>query len=170
MAIFERRIEVGVEDEGTDLRVTGRLRDTRLGEELHGMDVEMLVSAYEGEIKEIHGEMPWLPMEECAAGLEALREVLGMKIRPGFTDAVKGTVGSVRGCTHLAALVMTMANTTVQGMGAFLRKNLDKEGHDELIAKHAEQLGLLDSCVCWAEDGPIIRRWREEQERKARGG
>lgn len=167
MAIFTRRIEVDVEEEGTDLRVSGRLRDTRLGEELHGMDVRMLVSAYEGEIKEISGDMPRLPMEECIQGLQALSEVLGMKIRPGFTDAVKSTIGSQRGCTHMAALVMNMANATVQGMGAYLRKNFDQEGHDELIVENAKQLGLLNSCVCWSEDGPIVRRWREMQEKKA---
>lgn len=159
--MFTRRIEVDVEEEGKDLRVKGRLRDTRLGEDLHGIDVEMLVSAYEGEIKEISGAMPRWPMEECRQGLQALDEVLGARIRPGFTDTVKRTIGSKKGCTHLAALVMNMANTSVQGMGAFLRKNYQEDGHDRMIVESAEQLGLIDSCVSWGEDGPIIRRWRQ---------
>lgn len=163
MAIFTRRIEVDVLEEGTDLRIKGRLRDTRLGEDLHGIDVEMLVSAQEGEIKEISGEMPRWPMEECKRGLQSLDRVPGMRIRPGFSDAVKRTIGSEKGCTHMAALVMNMANASVQGMGALLRKNFDQEGHDAMIVENAKQLGLIGSCVCWGEDGPIVKRWRDMQ-------
>ena len=161
MPIFSRRIDVDVEEEGNNLRVTGRLRDTRLGEELHGIDVEMLVSALDGEIKEIRGEMPRWPMQECRQGIQALEEIVGAKIKPGFTESVRQTVGSSRGCTHLSALVMNMANTTVQGIGAYYRKNFEQEGHDVMVVEKAEELGLIDSCVSWGQDGPILRRWRE---------
>jgi hypothetical protein len=162
--IFTRRIEVDVEEEGQDLRVSGRLRDTRLDEDLHGIDVEMLVSVRDGEIKEISGDMPQWPMEECRQGIQALQDIAGEKIKPGFTETVRQTVGSRRGCTHLAALVMNMANTTVQGIGAYLRKHFEQDGHDRMVVDMATELGLIDSCVSWGEDGPIIRRWRELNE------
>ena len=145
------------------VRVEGRLRDVRLGETLHGMDVEMRVTVFDGVIKEITGAMPFPPLEECPEGLESLKELLGARIEPGFSDFVRSTVGSNRGCTHLAALAMNMGNVSVQGRGAYMRKHIpDKDARDKAMEASAKQLGLIDSCVAWREDGPIVRRWREE--------
>jgi hypothetical protein len=161
--LFSRNIEVDIFDEGTFIRLEGRLRDTRLSEPLHGMDVTMRVSVFDGVITEIEGSMPHWPLQECLAGLDSLSELLGAKILPGFSDLVKSTVGSNRGCTHLAALVMNMGNASVQGRGAYLRKHMpENEMRDKAMAQSAEQFGLIDSCVAWREDGPIVRRWREE--------
>lgn len=164
MALFSRHIEVEVDDEDGDLRLIGRLDDTRMGEPLHGVEVKMRVSVWEGEIKEISGSMPVVPLEECRGGLEALDQLLGVNIKPGFSDLVRRTVGSNIGCTHLAALLMNMGNTSVQGRATYARKHApDEEAVREVLEKNAVELGLVDSCVCWAEDGPIIRRWRESK-------
>lgn len=161
--IFKREISVETYDEGELLRLKGTLRDRRLGEPLHGLDVEMLVTVWEGEIRQVTGSMPGWPLEECLAGLDSLQELLGARIEPGFSEFVKRTVGSKRGCTHLAALVMNMGNVCIQGRGAYLRKHVpENSARDETMAKFAVDLGLLDSCVAWREDGPIVRRWREE--------
>lgn len=162
-SIFTREIKVESFEEGQELRLKGTLSDTRLGEPLHGLEVEMIVSVWEGRIKEITGAFPTWPMEECRNGIESLAELVGARVKPGFSDLVKSTVGSNRGCTHLAALVMNMGNVCVQGRGAYLRKHVpDSAARDRAMAKQAKELGLLDSCVAWREDGPIVRRWREE--------
>ncbi len=161
--IFTRSIEVEAIDEGEHLRLKGRLLDKRLGEPLHGLEIDMLISVWEGEIKEIAGSMPRWPMEECKQGIESLTELVGARIKPGFSEFVKNTVGSIRGCSHLAALVMNMGNVCVQGRGAYLRKHVpDNAARDKAMAGQAKELGLLDSCVAWREDGPIVRRWRQE--------
>lgn len=161
MALFKRRIEIEAEEEGGGLRMKGALRDERLGEELHAIEAEMLVSVWDGEIKEISGSMPAIPRPECREGLASLDELPGVKIRPGFTDTVKNTVGSNRGCTHLACLIMNMGNVSVQGRGAFMRKYLtEREDLDSAMETSAQDLGLIDSCVCWREDGPILKAIR----------
>jgi hypothetical protein len=107
--------------------------------------------------------MPTRPLEECKQGLESLNDLVGTRIVPGFSDLVKNTVGSNRGCSHLAALVMNMGNVCIQGRGAYLRKHVpENEVRDRAMAQSAQELGLIDSCVSWREDGPIIRRWRQE--------
>jgi hypothetical protein len=149
-------------EEGEFLRMTGTLLDRRLGEPLHGLQVEMKIRIWDGEIMEVSGSMPHHPLEECPPGLESLNELVGLRIMPGFSELVKSSVGSNRGCTHLAALVMNMGNVSVQGRGAYLRKHLPEAEANEAMAQRAQDLGIIDSCVCWAEDGPIIRRWRAE--------
>lgn len=161
--LFNRSIDIEVLEEGQDIRLNGTLSDRRLGEGLHRLEISMLVSLLEGEIMEISGSMAEVPMEECGQGLAVLDEVLGEKIRPGFTEMVKNTVGSKRGCTHLASLLINMGNASVQGRGAFIRKHFpDQETNLYAMRQVAGELGLLDSCVCWTEDGPILRRWRSE--------
>ncbi|MBU4175402.1 MAG: DUF2889 domain-containing protein [Actinobacteria bacterium] len=162
MTLFERSIDIEVGEEDENIRVRGALADGRLGEGLHRLEVEMLVSVIHGEILEISGSMPEVPMEECAEGLRVLDEVLGEKITPGFTDLVRRTVGSNKGCTHLASLLVNMGNVSVQGRGAFVRKHFPDEESSMAALRHAAgDLDLLDSCVCWGEDGPILGRRQE---------
>ncbi len=161
--IFNRKIDVEAFDEGELLRLRGTLADRRLGEPLHGLEVEMLVTVWDGEIKQITGSMPRWPLEECKRGLESLQELVGARVEPGFSEFVRQTVGSNRGCSHLAALVMNIGNVCIQGRGAYLRKHVPENAErDRTMARFAQDLGLLDSCVAWREDGPIVRRWREE--------
>ncbi len=123
----------------------------------------MMVRTWNAEITEISGSMPQQPLEECLLGLESLSELIGSRIVPGFSEFVRSSVGSSRGCTHLAALIMNMGNVSVQGRGAYLRKHIpETEARDRALAQGAQELGLIDSCVSWREDGPIVRRWLEE--------
>ena len=162
MALFSRRIEVTVEEEGMNLRLSGKLDDTRLGQALHRIEVEMLVSAREGKILEIGGSMPVGPMEVCPEGFAPLQELVGLEIKPGFSDTVRNTVGSNRGCSHLSALVMNMGNVSVQGRGAFLRKHLpDDSARATAMVESAKRLKLVDSCVAWRLDGPLMQRYRQ---------
>jgi hypothetical protein len=164
MDLFNRSIEIAVAEEGENIRISGRLLDKRLGEDLHGIEAEMLVSFLDGEILEIRAAMPAFPMEECKEGLQSVRELRGLQIKPGFTDMVKNTVGSSRGCTHLSSLVMNMANVSVQGRGAFIRRRFPDEAERMFAMERTTmELGLIDSCVCWGEDGPIISRWRQQK-------
>jgi hypothetical protein len=163
---FKRSIEVRVdEEEGGLLRLHGKLRDRRLDEDLHGFDVMMLVNVWDGEILEIEGAMPARPLEECVEGLKTLQGLKGAKILPGFSDFVKQTVGSNRGCVHLASLIMNMGNTSVQGRGAYVRKNFeDLDVRANTMKSYSEQLGMIDSCICWREDGPLVRMWKQQND------
>lgn len=165
MDYFKRSVEVEVEEEPEGmLRLHGKLYDRRLGDDLHHIEVVMLINVLDGEILEIEGRMPRRPMEECVEGLKALEGLIGAKILPGFSDFVKSTVGSNRGCVHLASLVMNMGNVSVQGRGAFVRKNFaDMDLRTNTMRAYSEQLGMIDSCVCWREDGPLVRMWKSDQ-------
>lgn len=142
----------------------GRLCDKRFGEDLHVIEAEIRITVLDGLITGITAAMPAVPLEECREALSAVEGLRGETIKPGFSERVKDVVGSGRGCTHLASLIMNMGNVSVQGRAAFVRKNFTEAQASQRLAENAEQLGLLDSCVCWREDGPVVRRWREQQE------
>lgn len=165
MGLFKRDISVDVTEEGNNIRLVGVLEDRRMGNPLHGIRVEMVVQAWDGEIVEIDGTMPTHPMEECLPGLASLERLLGQKIVPGFSDLVKQTVGSNIGCTHLASLVMNMGNVSVLGRYSFMREHVTEESQRAAVMlETADSLNLLNSCVCWHEDGPLVKRWRAEHQ------
>ncbi len=162
MSLFKRSIEIEVEEAGnSDIIIKGKLSDHRSSEILHKIEAEMVVSVFDGKIKEIRGSMPVIPMEECRTGIRPLARLMGAEIKPGFTETVRKTVGSSDGCTHLASLITNMGNVSVQGRGAYVRKHYPSlypgsEGTNKIIEIGIKQLGLLNSCVCWRKDGPIM--------------
>jgi len=160
---FKRYIEISVIDDGDRLRIKGSLKDCRFGDTLHEIDAFIIINPWDGEIKEINGHMKTLPLEECVKGLETLKELVGVSIKPGFTDIVKNTVGSSRGCTHLATLVTNMGNVSVQGRSAYSRMKItDENTRLNIIRSNVKNLGLINSCVSWREDGPIVRKLRRQ--------
>ena len=163
MSLFDRKITVDIVEEGDRLRMHGSLQDTRSGVALHHIEVDMLMSVWSGEIEEISGAMPNHPLEECVEALASLQELLGQRIVPGFSEIVKNKVGRATGCTHMASLIMNMGNASVQGRGAYLRTHMTGQQESEAMKSYADDLHLLDSCVCWREDGPLMTRWRNEQ-------
>ncbi len=165
--LFRRSMEVKVEEgeEGTIL-LRGHLHDHREGQPLHVLETELLVRVADGVILKAEARMPGAPMPECREALAVVGELAGKAILPGFSEMVRGVVGSSRGCTHLANLVINMGHVSVQGRAAFVRRHFDEDMAQEQLAEHAMQLGLVNSCVCWREDGPVMRRWRERQSGK----
>ncbi len=167
MSLFKRSIEIEVEETGdSDLLVKGKLKDIREGETLHEIEAEMVVSVFDGKIKDIIGAMPTIPLKECHLGLKSIEQLNGATIKPGFTEMVRQAVGSSAGCTHLASLVVNMGNVSVQGRGAYMRKHFPEYSiENEAVRKVMEigmrELGLFNSCVCWTEDGPILSRLRK---------
>jgi len=167
VTLFRRNIEVEVEElEGGSIKLRGHLLDLRSGDKLHELRASMRVRVADGMILRVEAEMPVVPLPECREALPVVEELEGKAIRPGFSDLVRGVVGSSRGCTHLANLLMNMGNVSVQGRAAFVRRHFDEELAQEQLAEHAVQLGLINSCVCWREDGPVVRRWRERREKR----
>lgn len=141
--------------------IVASLRDHRLDEPLHYIDVEAEVGIADGTVHAIRGEMPHIPHEDCRLALKRLELLLGERIVPGFSDLVRGVVGSSEGCTHLSVLVMNLGNVSVQGRAAYARSLLGEEEARRMIALQAAELGLPGSCVTWREDGPIMRRIKD---------
>ena len=105
-------------EEGSIL-IAASLRDHRLGKPIHYMEVEAEVGVADGTILAIRGEMPHIPHEDCRMALSRLDLLVGERIVPGFSDLVRGVVGSGEGCTHLSVLVMNLGNVSVQGRAAY---------------------------------------------------
>ncbi len=165
MPIFVRNVNVEALEEGPNLRLQGRLEDRRAGEFLHVMEVDMLFALADATILDIRGSMPQVPLPDCRLALETLEQLVGERMVPGFSDFVRTTIGGPQGCSHLAALITNMGNTSVQGRGAVVRKLAPTdEIAIEIYRSQASQLNLAGSCISWREGGPLASRFKRSEE------
>lgn len=162
--IFHRRIEFDIgEDEEGRVFLTGTLQDTRLGQPVHHMSVRAAVDLVDGRIQLLEGEMLHVPHQDCRHALRTLQRLVGVEIKPGFTQLVRDVVGSPEGCSHLAVLVTNLGHVSVQGRGALLVHRFGGgEKAVRMMREQAIRLGIMGSCYTWREDGPLMKRMREE--------
>jgi hypothetical protein len=172
--LHSRRIEIGTyEYDESAVLVEGRLTDNRFAETyyftggvrppgiVHDMIIRMVVRGPAPIIEAIEVEMPGIPREECMETRQSLAPIAGMKISPGFTERVKAEVGGAKGCTHLVALLLTMAPAALQGAWvAMARQPVDLK----VFGGAALQI-LENTCQVWRSDGPLMKELKERIEK-----
>lgn len=75
------------------------------------------------------------------------RKLIGLAIRPGFTNQVRTRLGGIHGCTHITELVSTLATTAFQTIAG--------QGLQSPRAKPFQ----LDRCHALRTDGPAVARF-----------
>jgi len=95
------------------------------------------------------------------------KKLIGLRVGPGFTRAVRQRLGGTHGCTHLVELLGPVATTAFQTAGS-------KKANDLQLA-HRIKIGkppkprdpnqpqrkpyMVDNCYAWASDGEVTKRW-----------
>ncbi len=170
--IHGRQVQITTyEYEKDSVVVEGRLTDNRYmktyyfssGESrppgiVHDLVIRMVVKGPKLVIDDIDVDMDTVPREDCRQVLNTLKQVIGMEIRGGFTQKVKGKVGGAKGCTHLVALLLAMAPAAVQGSWSAIAQ------HPVDPAKYSgAALSFLENtCWVWRADGELMKETREK--------
>ncbi len=84
---------------------------------------------------------------ECNRIAPDYRKLIGLAIRPGFTNHVRNRLGGINGCTHMTELVSSLATTafqTIAGQG---------------LQPPASKPFQLDRCHALRSDGPAVARF-----------
>lgn len=97
--------------------VTGR--DIEAGQPIHRMRMRLTIDR-ERRIVDAQAFSEAHPYRECEAVESAYAQLIGLRIEPGFTQAVKRLFRGEAGCTHLTELLPTMATTAFQVLWADL--------------------------------------------------
>jgi len=132
---------------------TGEKRDPGV---IHKMIIHLLVDKTTLEIEDLRIKMPIVPHEDCLEAVNSLESVKGLRIARGFTAKLKDLAGSGKGCSHLVALLTSMASSTVQGYGAYHEQALPN-------SKWAMNNAPVDACWTWRTEGPLIKLIKEKQ-------
>jgi hypothetical protein len=98
-------------------------------------------------IRAVEASSDFTPYAICPAAAANFTRLAGLRIGPGFTRAVKERVGGTAGCTHLREMLAQLATVAFQTIGG------RNDGGNR---------ALIDTCLAWAADGPVVRRhWPE---------
>jgi hypothetical protein len=175
--VHTRKMEIQTLDLGDhQILVEGRLADTRVSQSppgepekgpnlVHHLIARLWVQGPDLTIAAAEADMPTIPRGICPQALPATQKLVGLKIRTGFTQKVKGLIGDVKGCSHLTNLFLTMGPVAVQGYFAAYGRPSGARPPD-----HPAFSRVIDSCHVWRKDGSYVRSlaaaWEKENKRR----
>lgn len=128
-----------------DFQVASGLR--KAGEPVHSMWLRITVdrALHIVDAEAASDAMPYVGY--CDAIAPDYRKLVGLAIRPGFTNRVRQLLGGTHGCTHITELVGALATTAFQTIAG---QGLQKPG-----AKPYQ----LDRCHALRTDAPAVARY-----------
>lgn len=92
------------------------------------------------------------PYGMCGDIIPAFQSLVGLKIKAGFTAAVRDRLGGTKGCVHLVEMLGPLATVAIQTIMPVRAKAESAKDPAK------QQRPPLDTCHALRSDGPIIRR------------
>ncbi|MFC3123947.1 DUF2889 domain-containing protein [Pseudoroseomonas globiformis] len=171
--VHRRVIEMqGYQREDGLFDIEGHLRDTKSeaidtldrhlepGDVLHGMWIRLTVDA-ELLIHHCEAASDQTPYSICPAAAANFGRLAGLRIGAGFNRAVHERVGGVVGCTHLREMLAQLATVAFQTTYDSRREKREAEAAAAATENRpVPRPALLNTCLAYAEDSPVVaRRW-----------
>ncbi len=151
--------------------IDGRFIDTRpfdyespfrgvchAGSALHQMQLRLTVDRGR-HIRAVASAMPNTPYESCPEVNPNFQRLVGLSLARGFRKSLRERLGGVEGCTHVLALLDTMAAAAVQ---AFASNNYAprQAGQPEPV-RIFKLDALIDTCHSYRQDGPVVAKMQQ---------
>jgi hypothetical protein len=161
---FTRNKSVTVRPANGGITVFARMSDS-----VHEMEVELDVSVPDMVITDIRARMIRVPHEECRRAQATVKGAVGLEIKKGLSLLMEETVGGKAGCTHMTNLVMEACYNAIPGQYIVIRRIVGDILDEMTPAERAKWFiamrpQMIDSCVAYATDSPLIVEARRTPE------
>ncbi|MCP4488654.1 MAG: DUF2889 domain-containing protein [Gammaproteobacteria bacterium] len=122
-------------------------------EALHDMSVRISVDA-QLNVVDAEAIIDEAPHNYCKRISSVAKNLIGLKIAPGWTDKSKTAMGNNRGCTHLTELLGPVATTAIQTMAS------ERMKHKKSTEKTGDKFKspFINSCHALAADSPVVEQ------------
>ena len=152
-----------VDTRDTDTTLRYERREVPAGVPIHAMSVRLTIDD-EMNVRAVEACADAVPTAICPGAVAQMQLLVGMRIAPGWTNAVKQRLGGPRGCTHLMELMWPVATAAYQTLA----------GHraEETFApaRPGRRPAKIDSCWAYAAERDIVKRfWPEHHAAPADG-
>jgi Protein of unknown function (DUF2889) len=131
--------------------------------DLHVMELGLVVRLVDMTIVDAAADMKTYPHAECTVIEPVFRDLIGLSVARGYTNAVQQRFGRERGCSHVEFLARAIGPVVVQGLTSAGAWEVEM-GHGEHPLREGGFAFLTNTCHVWAEDGPgpqkIAVGWR----------
>lgn len=119
-------------------------------EALHDMSLRLTVSD-ELEVVEVDAVIDHSPYNYCKCVTPVAQNLVGLRIRPGWTEQSKRAMGANRGCTHLTELLGPIATTAIQTVVSAKRRQQSEQAKPRSPR-------FLNTCHSYADDSPVVQQ------------
>lgn len=127
-------------------------REVLPSEPIHQMRARLTIDL-DLHILDAHVYSEHAPYPDCAQMEANYRQLVGMRIGPGFTREVKRMFHGIQGCSHMTELMVPLASTAFQVIWANKDFTMvDAQGS-------AQRTSPLGGCHGLRMDGPIVRTY-----------
>ncbi len=86
-------------------------------------------------------------------------KIVGLKIGPGWTKAIKERMGGVNGCTHLTELLGPVATTAFQTIYPIISREAKEKRVAAGESGEPKNFPLLNTCHGFRADGEVVRQF-----------
>jgi hypothetical protein len=121
--------------------------------DLHVMELGVVVRRADLCIVDAAADMKTFPHAECTDIEPSFRDLIGVSVARGYTNAVQERFGRERGCSHLEFLARALGPVIVQSVTSSAAWRVEK-GDGQYPAGDRGLSFLTDTCHVWAQDGP----------------
>lgn len=127
--------------------------EVKPGEPVHGMWIRLTLD----EQMLIHNAeacTDWSPFGICPEIAGRYKQLIGLRIDPGWSFIVKKMFNGVAGCTHLTELLAPMATTAYQTLVKHHQQRLQAGAGAHTSGKRPR---IIDSCYAFASDSDVVK-------------
>jgi hypothetical protein len=153
-------IEGHITDRKTYSYTSNERGEVSAGEPVHDMRIRLTVddSLLVTAIEAVTDTSPY--PEVCPSISSAYQQVVGLRIGPGWTRALKERLGGVKGCTHLSELLGPIATTAFQTVIPLKsREERERRQSNQQQEGQAAPFPLLNTCHTFSAAGPVVARY-----------
>jgi len=126
------------------------------GTPIHQMRIRVTVDE-SLTIRAIATESAHAPFPECQQGTGPMQQMVGVRLGPGWRQAIEKALGGVRGCTHLRELLFNMATAAYQTV--FPWREHERRHAGVQPGEAAQPPYHLGRCIAWDTSGPVTARY-----------
>jgi len=150
------QIEASVADEKGQTVPFNSRPSVLAGELIHHLALSVVIDD-DYRIRDLSAKTLAAPWAVCAEVAADYRALIGLRIGPGFTRAVREILGGTLGCTHLTDLLGQVGNTYMQASFPDRLARQQRNGNDPRQWPDTRTLSFVDGCHAWRKDGPVLK-------------
>ncbi len=126
--------------------------EIKANEPLHDMSIRLTIDS-NLKVHDAEAVIDDSPYNYCKCVTPIVKQLIGLRIAPGWTLRSKAAMGSNRGCTHLTELLGPMATTAIQTLFSIK----PKQDANENMAEEKTSSPFINSCHSLSANSPVVK-------------
>lgn len=130
------------------------------GEPLHDMSIRLTIDI-DLNVVDVEAAIDDSPYNYCKGVTSIARQLIGLKIAPGWTAKSKVAMGKSSGCTHLTELLGPIATTAIQTISS-VRSGRSRQSD---TGQSPPKSVFIDTCYALSANSPVVKEHWPDQYR-----